>query len=69
MGFDIANKSANDSPITPQEVKMLLASGLGSGWIKLHPNYLETIPIPEAKNLFSSITSHDIKTGLQPEYL
>ena len=69
MGFEIANKSTNDSPITPQEVKMLLALGLGSGWIKLHPNYLETIPISEAKDLFPSITSNDIKTGLQPEYL
>ena len=69
MGFDIANKSTNDSPITPQEVKMLLALGLGSRWIKLHPIYLETIPIPEAIDLFPSITSNDIKTELQPEYL
>jgi len=59
MGIDIANKSANDIPITPQEVKALLALGLGSGWIKLHPNYLETIPIPEVKDLFPSITPNN----------
>ena len=41
MSIDIANKSANDIPITPQEVKALLALGLGSGWIKLHPSYFE----------------------------
>ena len=69
MGFDIANKSTNDSPITPQEVKCFLPWWACSGWIKLHPNYLETIPIPEAKDLFPSITSNHIKTGLQPEYL
>ncbi|HEX9318839.1 MAG TPA: alpha/beta hydrolase [Nitrososphaeraceae archaeon] len=59
MGIDIANKSANDIPITPQEVKALLALTLGSGWIKLHPNYLETIPIPEVKDLFPSITPNN----------
>lgn len=41
MSIDIENKSANDIPITPQEVKALLALGLGSGRIKLHPSYLE----------------------------
>jgi pimeloyl-ACP methyl ester carboxylesterase len=59
MSIDIADKSANDIPITPQEVKGLLALGLGSGWIKLHPNYLETIPIPEVKDLFPSITPNN----------
>ena len=59
--------------ITPQEVKALLYQGLGSGWIKLHPKYLETIPIPDAKDLFPSITPINnlqqlmyIETGLQP---
>ena len=31
--------------------------GLGSGWLKAHPNFFETVPIPEAKDLFGrSIT-------------
>jgi len=59
MVIDIVNRIANHSPITPQEVKTLLYQGLGSRWIKLHPNYLETIPIPEAKDLFPSITPNN----------
>ena len=59
MVIDIVNRIANHTPITPQEVKTLLYQGLGSGWIKLHPNYLETIPIPEAKDLFPSITPNN----------
>ena len=55
MSIDIANKSANDIPITPQEVKALLALGLGSGWIKLHPSYLEYHQ-PSARH-FSSIST------------
>jgi len=39
MVIDIVNRIANHSPITPQEVKTLLYQGLGSGWVKLHPNY------------------------------
>jgi pimeloyl-ACP methyl ester carboxylesterase len=46
------NKSMNNIPIAPQEVKTFLSYGLGSGWMKLHPNYFETIPIPKAKDLF-----------------
>jgi hypothetical protein len=59
MVIDMVNRIANNTPITPQEVKTLLYQGLGSGWIKLHPNYLETIPIPEAKDLFPSITPNN----------
>jgi pimeloyl-ACP methyl ester carboxylesterase len=59
MAIDILNKIAKGAPIIPQEVKALLSQGLGSGWIKLHPNYLETIPIPEAKDLFPSITPNN----------
>jgi pimeloyl-ACP methyl ester carboxylesterase len=59
MVTDIVNRIANGTPITPQEVKALMYQGLGSGWIKLHPNYLETIPIPEAKDLFPSITPNN----------
>jgi pimeloyl-ACP methyl ester carboxylesterase len=54
--IDIVNKIANGTHVSPQEVKALLALGLGSGWLKLHPNTLETIPIPEAKDLFRSIS-------------
>jgi len=59
MVIDIVNRIANHTPITPQEVKALMYQGLGSGWIKLHPNYLETIAIPEAKDLFPSITPNN----------
>ncbi|HKU84294.1 MAG TPA: alpha/beta hydrolase, partial [Candidatus Nitrosocosmicus sp.] len=54
--IDVINRIANDTPVTSQEVKALLSDGLGSGWLKLHPNFLETIPIPEVKDLFPSIT-------------
>ena len=53
MGIDLANKIVNHIPITPQEVKTILSMSLGSGWIKLHPNYLETIP--KAEDLFAGI--------------
>ena len=53
------NKIANDTPVTSQEVKALMSQGLGSGWLKLHPNSLETMPIPEAKDLFRSITPNN----------
>ncbi|MDQ6863252.1 MAG: alpha/beta hydrolase, partial [Thermoproteota archaeon] len=39
---ELANKSKNNIPITPQELKTLLSLPLGSAWIKLHPNYLVT---------------------------
>ena len=32
---------------------MILSPSFGSGWIKLHPNYLETIP--KAEDLFAGI--------------
>jgi pimeloyl-ACP methyl ester carboxylesterase len=56
MVIDVVNKIANGTHVTPQEVKALLAQGMGSGWLKRHPNILETVPIPEAKDLFRSIT-------------
>ena len=34
----------NNTPIEPQEIKMGLALSYGPTWIKLHPNFLETIP-------------------------
>jgi pimeloyl-ACP methyl ester carboxylesterase len=59
MVIDVINKIANDTPVTSQEVKALLSDGWGSGWLKLHPNFLETIPIPEAKDLFPDITPNN----------
>jgi pimeloyl-ACP methyl ester carboxylesterase len=60
MTIDVINKIANDTPVTSQEVKALLSQGWGSGWLKLHPNFLETMPIPEAKDLFGpSITPNN----------
>ena len=56
MIVGVVNKIANDTPVTQQEVKGILSPGFGSGWLKLHPTFLETIPIPEAKDLFPSIT-------------
>ena len=56
MVVGVVNKIANGTSVTQQEVKGILSPGFGSGWLKLHPNFLETIPIPEAKDLFPSIT-------------
>jgi hypothetical protein len=55
MGTDFASKIVNHIPITPQEVKVVLSSSFGSRWMKLHPNYLETIPIPKGEDLFAGI--------------
>lgn len=57
--IDGVNKIANDTPVAPQEIKALLSQSLGSGWLELHPNFLETIPIPEAKDLFPNITPNN----------
>jgi hypothetical protein len=53
MVIDFANKIVNHIPISPQEVKKLLSMSFGSGWVKLHPNYLETIP--KAEDLLAGI--------------
>jgi pimeloyl-ACP methyl ester carboxylesterase len=65
MVIDVINRIANDTPVTSQEVKALLSQGYGSGWLKLHPNFLETMPIPEAKDLFPSITPNNNLKQLQ----
>jgi len=57
MVTDLMNKSINNIPTDPQEVKTLLSISLGSGWMKLHPNYLENIPIPKLKDLGFSRTA------------
>ncbi len=56
---EMVNKSLNNIPITPQDVKMLLSIPMGSAWMELHPNFLEAIP--EAKDLFAGIPSNTIK--------
>jgi len=53
MGSDLVDKIVNHIPITPQEVKLALSSTFRSGWIKLHPNFLEIIP--KAEDLFAGI--------------
>jgi hypothetical protein len=57
LASEMLNRSMNNIPISPQEVKTLLFYSLGSGWMKLYPNYFETIPTPKAKDLFGSSTS------------
>jgi pimeloyl-ACP methyl ester carboxylesterase len=54
--IDMINKVANGTTVPSQQVKEAISLGLGSGWLKLHPNFLETTAFPEAKYLFSSIT-------------
>ncbi len=56
MVVDMINKVANGTVVPSQEVKEVLSLGLGTGWLKLHPNILETTSFPEAKYLFPSIT-------------
>ena len=56
---EIVNKSLNNIPITTDEIKYLVATSDGSGWIKLHPESLEG---------FENITSlQQLKPGLPPE--
>jgi pimeloyl-ACP methyl ester carboxylesterase len=56
---EMSNKSVNEIPITPQEVKMILSIPMGSDWMKSHPNFLESAP--EVKDLFASIRPEIIK--------
>ena len=59
MQSEIVNKSLNNIPITTDEIKYLVATSDGSGWIKLHPESLEG---------FENITSlQQLKPGLPPE--
>lgn len=56
---DIVNKSLNNVPIPPQELKSLSTASLGPGWIKLHP---------ESDNIPENITSlQQLKPGLPTE--
>jgi pimeloyl-ACP methyl ester carboxylesterase len=58
LNNEVANKSVNNIPTTADEMKQLVATSLGSGWIKLHP---ESLDIPE------NITLLESKPGLTPE--
>jgi len=53
---EIVNKSLNNVSISQEEMKELVAASVGAGWIKLHPEVLETIP-----------TMQQAKPGLSPE--
>jgi hypothetical protein len=55
----MVNKSINNIPITAQDVKTLLSIPMGSVWMKLHPNFLESVP--EAKDLFAGIPLNTIR--------
>ena len=43
LNNEVANKSLNNIPTTADEMKQLNVASLGSGWIKLHPESLDTI--------------------------
>jgi hypothetical protein len=55
----IVNKSLNNIPHTAEELKLLVAASVGSGWIKLPP---ESLDIPA-----NITTLQQIKPGLPPE--
>ncbi len=56
---DVTNKSLNNITISQEEMKSLVSSSLGSGWIRLHPDSLENIPA--AQDVFASISPNTIK--------
>lgn len=56
MVVDMINKVANGTVVPSEQVKDVISLGLGSGWLKLHPDILETTSLPDAKYLFPSIT-------------
>ena len=53
---EIVNKSLNNVSISQEEMKELVSASVGSGWIKLHPEFIENIP-----------TIQQAKPGLSPE--
>jgi pimeloyl-ACP methyl ester carboxylesterase len=55
LGKKLTNNIVNNTPIEPQELKAALSITLGPTWMKLHPNYTETIPT-NPKDLLSDIT-------------
>ena len=57
MGVNMINKSLNNISVSQEEMKSLISATLGSGWIRLNPDSLKTVP--EAKDLFASITPNN----------
>ena len=55
---DVVNKTLHNIPTT-QELKALNVAGLGSGWVKLHP---ESVDIPA-----NTTSLQQLKPGLPPE--
>jgi pimeloyl-ACP methyl ester carboxylesterase len=53
---DIINKVANGTAVPSEQLKEVISAGQGSGWLKLHPDFWETNTLPDAKDLFPSIT-------------
>ena len=53
------NKSTNNIPVTPQDVRMLMSVSMGSAWMKSHPIFLHAIP--DAKDLFGGIPLNTLK--------
>jgi pimeloyl-ACP methyl ester carboxylesterase len=56
LQMKLVNSFANNTPIDPQDIKTVLFLQYGPTWMKLHPNILETVPIPKLKDLFSGVT-------------
>jgi pimeloyl-ACP methyl ester carboxylesterase len=54
---EIVNKSLHNVSISKEEMKLLSAASLGSGWIKLHP---------ESLNIPANITFQQMKPSLTP---
>ena len=65
-GKKILSSMVNNTPIEPQEVKTLVSNSFGPTWIKLHPNFLESIPT-NPKDLQPSGMTLD--TYLQHNYM
>src|SRR5215469_16444260 len=51
--YEMIHKSTNNIPVTPQDVRILMFTSMGSAWMKSHPNFLQTVP--EAKDLIGDI--------------
>jgi pimeloyl-ACP methyl ester carboxylesterase len=57
LGKKLTNATVNNTPVEPQELKAALSVTLGPTWMKLHPNYIETIPTTtNPRDLLSDIT-------------
>jgi len=44
LGKKLVSSIVNNTPMEPQEIKTSLSLSYGPTWIKLHPNFLKTIP-------------------------